>query len=60
MLLFNATEDELERIHAAIYAGLDNGTLGPVVGHEFKLQDAPKAHETILAGGAVGKIVLIT
>ncbi len=59
MLLFNATEDELRRIHRALYAGLDNGSLHPVVGHEFKLHDAPKAHDAILTAGAFGKIVLI-
>jgi NADPH2:quinone reductase len=60
MLLFNASDDELRRIHAALYAGFDNGTLRPVVGHEFKLADAPKAHEAVMAPGATGKIVLLT
>ena len=59
MLLFNASDDDLARIHAALYAGLENGTLRPVVGHEFKLEDAPKAHEAIMASGAFGKIVLL-
>jgi NADPH:quinone reductase len=59
MLLFNATEDELRRIHQALYAGLENGALHPVVGAEFKLDDAPKAHEAMMKAGAFGKIVLI-
>jgi NADPH:quinone reductase len=59
MTLFNATEEELSRIHAALFAGLENGTLRPVVGNEFKLADAAKAHEAVLAAGAFGKIVLI-
>jgi NADPH2:quinone reductase len=59
MLLFNATAEELARIHAALYAGMDNGSLHPVVGREFRLEDAPKAHETVMAAGAFGKIVLI-
>ena len=59
MLLFNATDDELRRIHAALYAGFDNGSLHPVVGTEFKLEDAPKAHEAVMQAGAFGKIVLI-
>jgi len=59
MLLFNATEEELSRIHAALHAGFDNGSLRPVVGREFKLEDAAKAHEAVMAAGALGKIVLL-
>jgi NADPH2:quinone reductase len=60
MLLFNATDDDLRRIHAALFAGLANGSLHPVVGSEFKLAEAPKAHEAVMTPGAFGKIVLIT
>ena len=59
MTLFNASEDDLRAIHAAIVAGLENRTLRPVVGKEFPLADAPKAHEAVLEPGAYGKIVLI-
>ena len=59
MLLFNATEEDLRRIHAALYAGFENGSLHPVVGTEFKLEEAPKAHEAVMQAGAFGKIVLI-
>jgi NADPH2:quinone reductase len=59
MLLFNATEEELGRIHAALYAGMENGSLHPVVGREFRLEDAPQAHEAVMTAGALGKIVLI-
>jgi NADPH2:quinone reductase len=59
MLLFNATDEDLRRIHAALYAGFESGSLHPVVGTEFKLEDAPKAHETCMQAGAFGKIVLI-
>ena len=44
---------------AAIFAGLDNGTLRPVVGRRFPLADAAKAHAAIMEPGAYGKIVLI-
>ena len=40
-------------------AGLANGTLKPVVGREFPLADAAKAHEAVMAAGALGKIVLV-
>jgi NADPH2:quinone reductase len=59
MTLFNTTPAELATIHAALGAGLANGTLNPVVGREFRLEDAPRAHEAALEPGALGKIVLI-
>lgn len=58
MSLTNATETETARLHAALGAGLANGTLVPVVAQEFPLADAPRAHEAIMASGAHGKIVL--
>jgi len=59
MTLFNATVEELASIHAALAAGLENGTLRPVVGREMKLSDAAKAHVAVLEPGAYGKIVLV-
>lgn len=58
MLLFNVTPQELAATHAALVAGLENGTLKPVVSQEFSLDDAPRAHEAVLAPGAHGKIVI--
>ncbi len=59
MLLSNAGERDLKSIHSALFAGLENGSLRPVVGREMPLAEAPKAHEDILSSGAYGKIVLI-
>jgi NADPH2:quinone reductase len=59
MTLFNATDLELAGIHTALDAGLENGTLRPVVGREISLGDAAKAHVAVLESGAYGKIVLI-
>jgi NADPH2:quinone reductase len=59
MMLFNATDPELAGIHAALGAGLENGTLRPVVGRELPLADAAKAHVAVLEPGAYGKIVLL-
>jgi NADPH2:quinone reductase len=59
MLLFNITMQEAAVIHSALGAGLENGTLRPVVGKELPLTDAPRAHREILEPGAYGKIVLI-
>jgi NADPH:quinone reductase len=58
MMLFNASEAELDSIHAALRAGLENGTLRPIVGREMPLADAAKAHVAVLEPGAYGKIVL--
>lgn len=57
--LWAATEAESAEIHAAIAAGLENGTLRPIVGKELPLKDAPVAHQDVLAPGAFGKIVLV-
>ncbi|HEX8087900.1 MAG TPA: NADPH:quinone reductase [Blastocatellia bacterium] len=59
MTLMNASERELAGIHAALVAGLENGTLRPIVGREVPLADAPRAHEAVMEPGAYGKIVLI-
>jgi NADPH:quinone reductase len=58
MVLFNVAAPEFAWIHAAIGAGLANGTLRPLVGHELPLADAPRAHELVMEAGALGKIVL--
>lgn len=58
MMLFNASDAELAGIHAALGAGLENGTLRPVVGRVMPLADAAKAHVAVLEPGAYGKIVL--
>lgn len=58
MLLFSATPQDLAATHAALVAGLENRTLQPVVGQEFALADAPRAHEAVLAPGAHGKVVI--
>ena len=57
--LWAATDAESAEIHAAIAAGLENGTLRPIVGKELPLKDAPQSHIDVLAPGAFGKIVLI-
>jgi len=60
MSLFNASPQEFASLHAAIVAGLEAGTLRPVVGREMPLADAARAHEEVLKPGAQGKIVLVT
>lgn len=58
--LANTTPDDMRSLHAAIGAGLENGTLTPVVGRELPLSEAPKGHVAVMEPGARGKIVLVT
>jgi len=59
MTLFNTTREQFEEIHAGLVAGLESGTLNPVVARELPLADAPAAHVAVMEPGALGKIVLI-
>lgn len=59
MSLLNASAQQLASIHAALVAGLESGTLRPVVGQEMPLEDAPRAHQAVMEPGAYGKIVLL-
>ena len=57
--LWALTETERNTVLAGISAGLENGSLRPIVAKELSLKDAPQAHLDILAPGASGKIALI-
>ncbi len=60
MTMFNVSPEELAGIHAALVAGLENGTLRPIVGQEIPLAEAARAHEEVMKpSGAHGKIVLV-
>jgi NADPH:quinone reductase len=59
MTLFNATPEEFREIHAGLVAGLDNGTLRPVIGKELPMSEVTKAHQAVMEPGAFGKIVMI-
>jgi NADPH2:quinone reductase len=60
MSLYSASERELASMHAAFVAGLENGTLRPVVSMELPLAEAAKAHHAVMEASTFGKIVLIT
>jgi NADPH:quinone reductase len=60
MILPNTPPAEMASIHAALVAGLENGTLRPVIGKEFPLAEAAGAHRAVTEPGAIGKIVLRT
>lgn len=57
--LMNLTPEQYTTIHAALAAGLANGTLNPVINTELPLAEAPRAHRLVMESGAHGKIVLI-
>ena len=58
--LMASTPDESRLTYAALDAGLENGTLKPVIGDRIPLAEAARAHEAVMKhSGALGKIVLI-
>jgi len=57
--LWGLTDAETAEVNAALVAGLENGTLKPVVGKEMPLAEAARAHVEVMAAGAFGKIVLV-
>ncbi|HVB35408.1 MAG TPA: NADPH:quinone reductase [Patescibacteria group bacterium] len=59
MTLAAISEETQEEIAAGLRAGLENGSLRPIVGKELPLVEAPRAHKEIMENRAYGKIVLI-
>lgn len=59
MSLNNLVLEDKAKLQGAIVAGVENGSLRPVVGKELPLREAAEAHRRVLAPGARGKIVLV-
>jgi NADPH2:quinone reductase len=59
MSMYNASDEELSSIHAALGEGLANRTLRPVVSRELPLAAAAEAHHAVMESSTLGKIVLI-
>ena len=58
--LLSTTEAESKQMHAALVAGLEDGTLRPVIAQKIPLAEAARAHvEVMRPSGALGKIVLV-
>jgi NADPH:quinone reductase-like Zn-dependent oxidoreductase len=55
MVMPNTSSEELSSIHAALIAGLENGTLHPVIGKEFRLAEAAQAHRAVMEPEAFGE-----
>ena len=58
-VLANTSARDYASISSGILAGLDNGTLRPIVAAELPLGRASHAHREILESNARGKIVLV-
>lgn len=58
--LHTLNDAEVDSIHAALYEGLAGGWLNPIVGRTFPIEEAAKAHHTVIEEKAFGKIVLLT
>ena len=60
LTLFATSEAESKQMHAALVAGLESGTLRPVIAQKIPLAEAARAHVEIMRhSGALGKIVLV-
>jgi len=59
MSLFAANEAEAAQTNAALCAALATGVLKPIVSREMPLFEAPQAHQAVLEGHTLGKIVLV-
>jgi NADPH2:quinone reductase len=59
MSLWNASPEDLNSVHSALVAGLENQSLRPVIGQEIPLSEAARAHVAVMESGAYGKIVLL-
>lgn len=58
MSLFNAPKDEMEEIYEAIYKGLSEGYLSPIISKTFSLAEAAEAQTAVIEDKAAGKIIL--
>lgn len=60
MVLMNASQEEWAEMHSGISEGLKAGWLVPYICKEYKLEEAPAAHEEVINNtGALGKRVFV-
>ena len=58
VMLMNASEEEERETYAAVQGGMEMGWLRPIIGKEFPLKEAAQAQQEVIAGKALGKMVL--
>jgi NADPH2:quinone reductase len=59
MMLGHSSPEKRAAMYAEISAGLEKGSLRPIIGKVFPLAEAAEAHRALLSPGAYGKIVLV-
>ena len=59
LALFNGSAVQMTEIMTDLVAGLEDGSLKPIVGREMRLAEAAAGHIAVLEPGAHGKIVLV-
>ena len=59
MMLLGGSQENRTRLYLEIAAGLEKGSLRPIIGKTFPLAEAAQAHRAVLTPGAYGKIVLL-
>ncbi len=59
MSLFNSPQSQRDEIHTAIFKGLSDGSLDPVISRTFSLTEAAQSHHDVIENKALGKIILI-
>ncbi len=57
--LFNYSDADRREIRDAVFNGLSDGSLKPIVNRTFALEDAPAAQKAVIETKAAGKIVLV-
>ena len=58
MALANASSQQLQQIHRAIYAGAEAGFVNPVIAKRFSLEQTGQAHQAVMQAGATGNVVI--
>ena len=59
MMLLGGSPENRTKMYLEIAAGLEKGSLRPIIGKTFPLAEAAQAHRAVLAPGAYGKIILV-
>lgn len=59
MLLFNASQNEMDEIDAAVSAGMRDGWVKPPIGKTYTLDQAPAAHNDVINNqGTLGRLII--
>ena len=59
MALYNSSYTERDEMHSAIFEGLSDTTIGPVIRETMPLGEAAAAHRKVIESKSFGKIILL-